>query len=177
MTICICMQKKFDAVQNAKSRGELPIKFLNGNIPPLQYLLGINGDEYNGFNLVVGDLSVPSLYYLSNRGDGKPIEISAGLHGISNGLFAARPEWPRVRVQLPKRMTVWAALHQMCLCSTHCWCCCAQVRRVKEAFRSIFRESVSGQCETYDCPWEQVFQALQSTERPPDDELPDTGEA
>ncbi|KAK9820040.1 hypothetical protein WJX72_005393 [[Myrmecia] bisecta] len=38
------------------SRGLLTTAFLTGSTPPLEYLQNISVQDYNGFNLVVGDL-------------------------------------------------------------------------------------------------------------------------
>ena len=55
------------SVSYKRSRGELPINFLESDDSPEDYLNSIaeNKIEYNGFNLLVGDLK--EYYYSSNR--------------------------------------------------------------------------------------------------------------
>lgn len=64
-----------------RSRGHLVTGFLESEEPPLQYLEAIDGRQYAGFNLIVGDAS--KVAYLSNRSPG-PRELPAGLYGLSN---------------------------------------------------------------------------------------------
>ncbi len=85
---------------NAPSRGQLVSDFLLNNHSPLDYLKKVDqvAPQYNGFNLVVGDVN--QLYYLSNykRGIDK---LDTGLHGLSNHLLDT--PWPKVangKVQL-----------------------------------------------------------------------------
>lgn len=43
--------------------------------------------QYNGFNLIVADISSKSMVYVSNRPKGEPItiqEVSPGIHVLSN---------------------------------------------------------------------------------------------
>ena len=63
---------------NAPSRGALVADFLKGTEDPLDYLnlVAQKGQEYNGFNLVVGGKD--KLCYYSNRG-GTPIVLSPGI--------------------------------------------------------------------------------------------------
>jgi uncharacterized protein with NRDE domain len=70
----------------APSRGALVSGFLTGTEPPSQYLVGLTAraHEYNGFNLLVGDLR--SLGYLSNR-NGLVRELPSGVYGLSNGML------------------------------------------------------------------------------------------
>ena len=51
--------------------------------------------KYNGFNLLVGDLSGPSAVQVSNRVDNSIQQLGLGLHGISNGKLGAA-SWPKV---------------------------------------------------------------------------------
>lgn len=64
-----------------RSRGHLVSDFLSGDQAPLDYLRGIEPDDYAGFNLLVADAT--QLAYLSNRGGGMR-ELSAGIYGLSN---------------------------------------------------------------------------------------------
>lgn len=67
-----------------RSRGHLVTEFLDRTISPLEYLEGIDGAAYAGFNLIVGDTS--GVAYLSNR-DGGMRELSPGIYGLSNALL------------------------------------------------------------------------------------------
>ena len=76
-----------------RSRGELPLDYLGGDLPPAEYLAQRAGrfDEYAGFNLLVGDLD--SVFYASNRARGIH-EASSGIFGLSNGPPGSG--WPKV---------------------------------------------------------------------------------
>ena len=50
--------------------------------------------DYNGFNLVVGDFQSQKLAYFSNRQGQQPRELNPGLYGISNGVLDSK--WPKV---------------------------------------------------------------------------------
>jgi uncharacterized protein with NRDE domain len=67
--------------------------FLLSNEDPVQYLGRVSQDSerYNGFNLIVGNRD--QLYWYSNKGE-SIVEISSGLHGISNRLLDT--PWPKV---------------------------------------------------------------------------------
>ena len=77
----------------APSRGLLANDFLGGSMPAPEYLEHIRkaGQNYNGFNLIVGDMS--GMYYYSNR-SGKIHALSPGLYGLSNHLLDT--PWPKV---------------------------------------------------------------------------------
>lgn len=76
-----------------RSRGELTANFLIGDDPPHHYLHQVAqmGDEYRGFNLIVGDNN--EFCYLSNR-EGIVRNLSAGYYGLSNQLLDC--DWPKV---------------------------------------------------------------------------------
>lgn len=78
---------------NAPSRGWLVGEYLAGQENPKQYLKRIapRADRYNGFSLIVGDVS--RLYCFSNRGK-NVTELSPGLYGLSNHLLDT--PWPKV---------------------------------------------------------------------------------
>jgi uncharacterized protein with NRDE domain len=71
---------------NAPSRGKLVSDYLQGELPPAEYLAVVQEQaaSYNGFNLIVGDGG--GLSYLSNR-QGVPQRVSAGIYGLSNHLL------------------------------------------------------------------------------------------
>ncbi|MDP2238553.1 MAG: NRDE family protein [Burkholderiales bacterium] len=78
----------------ARSRGVLVSDFLTNGSAALPYLEQIKrqGDQYNDFILVAGDLH--NLYWLSNRGPGVEV-IPPGVHGLSNHLL--NTPWPKIR--------------------------------------------------------------------------------
>ena len=88
-----------------KSRGELTANFLIGNDSPHHYLNQVTqlGDEYRGFNLVVGDGN--EYCYLSNR-EGIVRHLTSGCYGLSNQLLDC--DWPKV-IQGRNRLSTLAA--------------------------------------------------------------------
>lgn len=99
----ITTQLKFAAITNyrepaanradAPSRGEILVNYLTGTITASQYIhtLAANGDQYNGFNLILGDGA--ELYYYSNRSGG-PQLLAPGFYGLSNQLLDV--PWPKM---------------------------------------------------------------------------------
>lgn len=99
----ITRQGRFSAVTNFRdpsstktgtlSRGELVRDYLLGEMPPEQYLNEIakKKDQYNGFNLLVGNQD--QLSYYSNH-DNHIHTLKAGLYGVSNHLLDT--PWPKV---------------------------------------------------------------------------------
>lgn len=79
--------------ENAPSRGLLVSEYLRGNMSSLTYLqhLRHTARQYNGFNLIVGDIF--GLYCYSNRTD-VILRITPGLYGLSNHLLNS--PWPKV---------------------------------------------------------------------------------
>ncbi|KAG6522229.1 hypothetical protein ZIOFF_019367 [Zingiber officinale] len=62
---------------------------LQGRMSPLEFAeeLKEEANEYNGFNLIVADISAKLMVYVSNRPKGEPVTIqmvSPGLHVLSN---------------------------------------------------------------------------------------------
>ena len=80
-------------IENAPSRGDLVKDFLIGKSRPHDYLESLQnkGQDYNGFNLIIGDGN--ELFYYSNR-DGNIHNIEPGVHGLSNHLL--NTPWPKV---------------------------------------------------------------------------------
>lgn len=79
--------------EHLKSRGQLPLNYLNRDITPQAYAEQIRReqDDYGPFNLLVGDTK--SLWYVGNRG-AEPQEVPPGLHGLSNALL--NTPWPKI---------------------------------------------------------------------------------
>ena len=78
---------------DVRSRGEVVSNFLNGTDGPQEYLDRIKGKReiYNGFNLIVGD--VTDCFCYSNVTNTVE-KIKPGVHGLSNHLL--NTPWPKV---------------------------------------------------------------------------------
>jgi uncharacterized protein with NRDE domain len=78
------------------SRGALVGDFLRGDATSAAYIAAVAADaqRYDGFNLLVGDMS--DAYYFGNRmpGDATPRRLEPGLYGLSNHLLDTA--WPKV---------------------------------------------------------------------------------
>ena len=74
-----------------QSRGHLITEFLETDRSPLDYLEHIDGDNYAGFNLLIGDSS--DIAYLSNRGAGLRV-LPPGIYGLANA--ALDTPWAKV---------------------------------------------------------------------------------
>jgi uncharacterized protein with NRDE domain len=93
------------SAQAPRSRGELPLDFLVGQLQAEQYLEQVQkrSHEYAGFNLLLGDAK--NLWYFSNSvsGDSKspqePRALEPGVYGLSN----ARLDTPWPKVELGKK--------------------------------------------------------------------------
>ncbi|KAJ3403443.1 hypothetical protein CcCBS67573_g06586 [Chytriomyces confervae] len=85
----------------AKGRGFLCSDFLLSNASPREYLLALRSEssDYNGFNLVVGDLSANEVWYFANRGnESGPSQLQAGtVYGLSNGTLLSGQSWHKVQ--------------------------------------------------------------------------------
>ena len=75
-----------------RSRGELPLLYLNGAEPDFSAYLRSHGASYGPVNLLWG--KVTALHYWSNRGSGEVEKIDSGVHGLSNALLDT--PWPKV---------------------------------------------------------------------------------
>ncbi|WDZ94358.1 NRDE family protein [Herbaspirillum sp. WKF16] len=82
---------------DAPTRGQLVSDYLSGGMDPAAYLRHIEpkAQEFNGFNLIVGDRE--TMLWYSNRGEGdarngKPLEY--GVYGLSNAQLDT--PWPKV---------------------------------------------------------------------------------
>jgi len=76
-----------------RSRGWLVRDYLLSDHEPERYLSELRGagDQYDGFNLLVG--VADRVYYYSNRGGGVSL-LARGVHGLSNHLL--NTPWPKV---------------------------------------------------------------------------------
>ena len=77
----------------ARSRGELPERYLRGQLTPHAYLTELAGhlEHYAGFNLLVGDEH--ELWYLNSHA-AVPEQLGPGLYGLSNA--ALDSPWPKL---------------------------------------------------------------------------------
>ncbi|CAN0927424.1 Transport and Golgi organization 2 homolog [Linum grandiflorum] len=85
---------------DAKSRGELPLLFLQSCKSPREFAEGLikRIHQYNGFNLIVADISSNTMVYITNRptGEGSVVrDVSPGLHVLSNGNLDS--PWPKAQ--------------------------------------------------------------------------------
>lgn len=77
-----------------RSRGELPLEFLDSSASPQDYLATVEqrAQYYAGFNLLVGDGR--NLWYFSNSEASEPRRLSPGIYGLSNARLDTA--WPKV---------------------------------------------------------------------------------
>jgi uncharacterized protein with NRDE domain len=113
-----------------RSRGELPLAWIDGTDTAQAFIAGLDPLAYPGFNLVVGDLVRQQWHWISNRRPGpdhlrvewQHQSLAPGVYGLSNA-FLDTP-WPKT-VQLrqhlaraleedapaePLRERLWSAL-------------------------------------------------------------------
>jgi uncharacterized protein with NRDE domain len=89
-----------DRQSGERSRGLLPLAFLEGNSSPEQFCRELAEEQhhYGAFNLLVGSVNTNntgnSLWYLGNRG-AAPQAVTPGIHGLCNGLLD--DPWPKVQ--------------------------------------------------------------------------------
>jgi uncharacterized protein with NRDE domain len=74
-----------------RSRGALTRGFLTAQSSAEEYANQIDGAQYSGFNLLLGDGD--TLVYCSNR-DGLPRSLTPGIYGLSNHLLDS--PWPKL---------------------------------------------------------------------------------
>lgn len=82
-----------------RSRGELTRNFLTATESATNYVAGLKGTEYSGFNLLLSDGC--TLVYASNRGGPARI-LAPGVYGLSNHLLDS--PWPKL-VKARQRFT------------------------------------------------------------------------
>lgn len=97
------------------SRGQLTRDFLLSDSSAAHYAQQIDGKQYSGFNLLLGDGE--SLIYCSNR-DGEPRSLPPGIYGLSNHcldspwpkLVQARESFSRALQDMPKEEKIFKLL-------------------------------------------------------------------
>ncbi|GAA3722291.1 NRDE family protein [Oceanisphaera sediminis] len=94
-----------------RSRGELVADFLTGEQAPAAYLGQVlaNGEDYAGFNLLVGDLTRGELHYGGNRTGVEACRLTAGLYGLSNAMLDT--PWPKVE-RLKQGLATLGPVHE-----------------------------------------------------------------
>ncbi|MEQ8584002.1 MAG: NRDE family protein [Marinoscillum sp.] len=85
--------------ENVRSRGEIPIHFMDQNQKPLSYVKGLHeySTEYNGFNVLTANPQMMTHYSNYER---KANVITPGIHGLSNALLDT--PWPKVELAKAK---------------------------------------------------------------------------
>ncbi|CAH8273711.1 unnamed protein product [Arabidopsis lyrata] len=83
---------------DAKSRGDLPIRYLQSRKSPAEFAEEIQDEIslYNGFNLVVAHVLSKSMIYITNRpphGHKLATQVSPGIHVLSNANLDS--PWPK----------------------------------------------------------------------------------
>lgn len=80
--------------QKPRSRGELPVQFLQSSASALEYAQSLTEtfDEYAGYNLLVADRH--SMVYVNNF-ESLVRELEPGIYGLSNALLNS--DWPKVQ--------------------------------------------------------------------------------
>ncbi|TYH22715.1 hypothetical protein ES288_A04G150700v1 [Gossypium darwinii] len=81
--------REFQSIPQAKSRGNLPVDFLQSKKKPIEFAEEVvkEADQYNGFNLILVDVRSKSMVYLTNRPEktGNFVtQVSPGIHVLSN---------------------------------------------------------------------------------------------
>nr|GEU81329.1 histone deacetylase HDT1 [Tanacetum cinerariifolium] len=83
----------------AKSRGDLPVQFLQSDKTPLEFAEETvkETDQYNGFNLLIADILSMNMVYVTNRpkgGSDYVTSVPPGAHVLSNA--SLNTPWPKV---------------------------------------------------------------------------------
>jgi uncharacterized protein with NRDE domain len=76
----------------AKSRGQLVVNYLQGDLHPIEFIEDIDPDSYAGFNLLLGHQQ--ELYYYSNRNKVQAERLQPGIYGLSNHRLDT--PWPKL---------------------------------------------------------------------------------
>lgn len=83
----------------SRSRGELPVRALEGRVGDSMAAIHRDAEVYGGFHVIAADRE--ALWHVSSRGEVPgaapvgPIRLEPGLHGVSNGPRTVA--WPKVR--------------------------------------------------------------------------------
>ncbi|GAB4838666.1 hypothetical protein Ancab_028210 [Ancistrocladus abbreviatus] len=92
--------REIQRIPHAKSRGHLPVRFLESKKDPMEFAREVNEEAnlYNGFNLILADLCSKTMVYVTNRAKEdnlSPLHVSPGIHVLTNASFDT--PWPKAR--------------------------------------------------------------------------------
>ncbi|CAK9315470.1 unnamed protein product [Citrullus colocynthis] len=93
--------REVQSLPQAKSRGELPVRFLKSQKSPLDFAKEVakEAHQYNGFNLIIADISSKTMSYITNRqtndSDSLVTEVSPGIHVLTNAQLDS--PWPKAQ--------------------------------------------------------------------------------
>ncbi|XP_008235966.1 PREDICTED: transport and Golgi organization protein 2 homolog [Prunus mume] len=92
--------REVEKLAQAKSRGDLPVRFLEGKKSAMEFAEEVaeEAGQYNGFNLILADLCSKAMVYVTNRPkEDKSFvtEVSPGIHVLSNAKLDS--PWPKVQ--------------------------------------------------------------------------------
>jgi uncharacterized protein with NRDE domain len=83
--------------ENPVSRGDLLTVFMQSSSGPIAFFQQCQqaDSSMRGYNAICGDVNSMELWHHSNRGRAEPVQLSSGLHAMSNGVID--DEWPKMR--------------------------------------------------------------------------------
>ncbi|XP_068321200.1 uncharacterized protein [Pyrus communis] len=93
--------REVQKLAQAKSRGDLPVRFLESKKSPMEFADEVveEADQYNGFNLILADLCSRTMVYVTNRPKEDRnfvTEVSPGIHVLSNAQLDS--PWPKAQL-------------------------------------------------------------------------------
>nr|XP_043625341.1 uncharacterized protein LOC122596776 isoform X2 [Erigeron canadensis] len=92
--------RELNSKSAAKSRGDLPVRFLQSDKTPMEFAEEIvkEADHYNGFNFIIADLLSMNMVYVTNRLNGDSCYMTTvppGVHVLSNASLDT--PWPKAQ--------------------------------------------------------------------------------
>lgn len=91
--------REVELLPQAKSRGELPVRFLKSKKTPLDFAKEVEKEahQFNGFNLIIADIPSKTMFYITNRpinnSDSLVTEVPPGIHVLTNAQLDS--PWPK----------------------------------------------------------------------------------
>ncbi|KAJ8540876.1 hypothetical protein K7X08_001692 [Anisodus acutangulus] len=132
-----------DIIPHAKTRGDLPVRFLRSQKSPMEFAKELvnEGNEYNGFNLILADIETKKMVYVTNRPKGEPMviqEVHPGIHVLSNAkLDSPWPKAERLKLNFKTMLGVYRANdEQIC---------------VKEMIENLMRDTTKAEKSKLPC--------------------------
>ncbi|MBF0204143.1 MAG: NRDE family protein [Desulfamplus sp.] len=149
------VRNPFSIKPNARSRGDLISSFLLSDADPFSYLDTVRNNvrDYNGFNLLVGDLK--DMFFISTT-DQNIIKIQQGIHAISN--HTLNTPWVKVEI-------VREGLKKLLE---------SQTDNLNESQTDNLNESQTDNLNISAIE-SRLYQMMKNNDIAPDDALPDTG--